>query len=350
MSAVPIPAQSGTASSRAWYIDALKVIAIAAVVVIHVIGVKANSESDGGVGWWVANALYSGSRWSVPVFVMASGALVLGRAGAPISIFYRRRFSRLLPAAVFWTFAYLVFAALFQSGTRDPGQILASIASGRPYNHLYFLPLILGLYLVAPFLSRAIVSAPRGVIWGAAIVAIGMNTLDPVLGLIAGTSATPNLVTWWIPFVGYFLLGYAIHTATPRVPRPLLAATLGVAVLTQAVGLWWGIGHDQVLRGYLENYLCVPTVVAAMALFAILRASDQGSGSSHTTLARLSVLTFGVYLCHLMIAVGLMHFGHLDASANILALVAVWAATLVLAFGAVALAIRVPIARWAVGG
>jgi surface polysaccharide O-acyltransferase-like enzyme len=205
LSAVPIPAQSGTASSRAWYIDALKVIAIAAVAVIHVIGVKANSESDGGVGWWVANALYSGSRWSVPVFVMASGALVLGRAGAPISIFYCRRFSRLLPAAVFWTFAYLVFAALFQSGTRDPGQILASIASGRPYNHLYFLPLILGLYLVAPFLSRAIVSAPRGVTWGAAIVAIGMNTLDPVLGADRGdvSHAEPGHVVdpvcWLLP-------------------------------------------------------------------------------------------------------------------------------------------------------
>jgi surface polysaccharide O-acyltransferase-like enzyme len=348
--AATAPAGIVSQSDRAWYIDALKVVAIAAVAIIHIVGVKATGESDGGVGWWVANALYSGARWSVPVFVMASGALLLGRAGGPMSAFYRHRFSRVLPAAVFWTVAYLMFAALFQSGTRDPGQLVALIASGRPYNHLYFLPLIMGLYLVAPFLSRAIVPAPRGVVWGAAIVAISINVLDPLLGLLSGTASTPDLVTWWIPFVGYFILGYAIHTARPRVGRPLLAAVLIVAVFAQAVGLWWGIGHEPMLRGYLENYLCLPTVVAAVAVFAFLRASDDGSVLPHPLLARLSIATFGVYLCHLMIAVGLMHFGHLDASASVLALLAVWAVTIVLAFGVAAVAIRLPIARWVVGG
>lgn len=121
------------------------------------------------------------------------------------------------------------------------------------------------------------------------------------------------------------------------------------APVTQAVGLW-GIGHDAVLRGYIENYLCLPTVVAAVAVFALLRAWDQGSGRPHPFLAQLSILTFGVYLCHLMIAVGLVHFGHVDASASILSLLAVWVATLVLAFAAVAAAIRLPVIRWVVGG
>ncbi len=335
--------------TRDWYIDILKVTAIAAVALIHVVGVKVNGVTD-GLSWWLANALYSGARWSVPIFVMASGALLLSRAGGPISVFYGRRFARILPAAVFWTVAYLVFAAVFQGGTRDPHKVLVLIASGRPYNHLYFLPLILGLYLVAPFLSRAIVPAQRGVIWGAAVLAIGINTLDPIVGIIAGTGWAPNLVTWWIPFAGYFLLGYAIHTSKPRVPRPVLAATFAIAVLAQAVGLWWGAGHESVLRGYLENYLCLPTVVATIALFAFLRASDQGSGSSHPLLARLAILTFGVYLCHLMIAVALMHYGHLDASASILMLLAAWAGTLVLAFTAASVAIRLPVARWVVGG
>lgn len=348
--AVYAPAENVTVGGRSWYIDALKVVAIAAVAMIHVVGVKATGSSDGGVGWWAANALYSGARWSVPVFVMASGALILGRADGPISVFYRRRFSRLVPAAVFWTVAYLVFSALFQSGTRDPGQIVALIASGRPYNHLYFLPLILGLYVVAPLLSRAIVPAPRSVVWGAAIVAIGINLLDPLFGLLAGTASTPDLVTWWIPFVGYFLLGYAIHTAKARVGRPLLVGGLIVAIAAQAVGLWWGIGHDPMLRGYLENYLCLPTVVAAVSVFSLLRTSDHGSGSPHPLLARLATLTFGVYLCHLMIAVGLLHFGHLDSSASVFVLLAAWAATVVLSFGAVAVAIRVPITRWVVGG
>jgi surface polysaccharide O-acyltransferase-like enzyme len=350
LSSVAISAPTRIGSDRAWYIDALKVVAIAAVALIHVVGVKATGESDGGAGWWVANALYSGARWSVPVFVMASGALLLGRAGGPIPVFYRRRFSRLLPAAVFWTVAYLVFAALFQDGTRDPGRLVALIASGRPYNHLYFLPLIMGLYLVAPFLSRAIVPAPRGVVWGAAIIAIGINVLDPLFGWLAGTGSAPDLVTWWIPFLGYFLLGYAIHTAKPRVGRPWLVGVLIVAIAAQAVGYWWGIGHDQMLRGYLENYLCLPTVVAAVALFALLRASDQGSGSAHPLLARLSVLTFGVYLGHLMIAVGLMHLGHLDSNANVLVLLAAWVATVVLSFAAASVAIRIPVVRRVVGG
>jgi surface polysaccharide O-acyltransferase-like enzyme len=350
LSSVAASASTEFGRDRAWYIDALKVGAIAAVIMIHVIGVKAAAASDSGVGWWVANALYSGARWSVPVFVMASGALILGRASGPMSVFYRRRFSRLLPAAVFWTVAYLVFAALFQSGTRDPGQLIASIASGRPYMHLYFLPLIMGLYLVAPFLSRAIVTAPRAVIWGAGVVSIGINVLDPLFGWLAGTGSAPDLVTWWIPFLGYFLLGYAIHTAKPLVGRSWLVGALIVAIAAQAVGYWWGPGHDPMLRGYLENYLCLPTVVAAVALFALLRASDQGFGSAHPLLARLSILTFGVYLGHLMIAVGLMHFGHLDANASVVVLLGTWAVTVVLSFVAAAVAIRIPVVRSVVGG
>ena len=67
---------------RLAYLDAAKVLAVFAVVAIHIFGVSFATRDPGTPGWWLANVLYTGSRWSVPMFVMASGA-VLNR---PLSV------------------------------------------------------------------------------------------------------------------------------------------------------------------------------------------------------------------------------------------------------------------------
>lgn len=337
------------APARFWYIDAVKIAAIAAVAAIHIFGVKALAESDGGVGWWLSNVAYSGSRWAVPVFVMASGALVLGSAGRNVPSVYRRRFGRVVPAAIFWTAVYLAFSARFQGGTKDPRELASLVASGRPYNHLYFLAVILGLYLVAPFLSRAFAGASSRWIWGAALVAIGFNVADPLLSIVGGSGSSPNLATWWIQFVGYFLLGHAIHLAGPRIDwRPLLLAFIA-AVVIQVVGVIWGRSHAPFIGAYLEGYLALPVVIAAVALYALARGADTRMGPRHSLLERLAVLTFGVYLIHLLIASILLGFWHVPPEASFLVYALVWIATLVLAFVATAVIIRLPVARRVMG-
>lgn len=63
---------------RQYGLDLLRILAICGVVAIHVIGViVSNTQLKGTTQWWVATAIDLGAVWTVPVFVMISGALVL---------------------------------------------------------------------------------------------------------------------------------------------------------------------------------------------------------------------------------------------------------------------------------
>ena len=81
-------------TERLVWIDLLKIISIFFVVLLHTSafgvyqGVAAN-------GWWVANFYDSLARISVPLFVMASGALLLEKQESYRVFFSKRmRFSR----------------------------------------------------------------------------------------------------------------------------------------------------------------------------------------------------------------------------------------------------------------
>ena len=59
-------------------LDLLRVIAILGVIWLHVSGeVVTASPNPGDEEWWVGNVADAFSRWCVPLFVMASGALLL---------------------------------------------------------------------------------------------------------------------------------------------------------------------------------------------------------------------------------------------------------------------------------
>jgi len=68
---------AGTTDRLAW-VGYLRVLAILAVVAIHVSGLTVvNPATHGSAAWWVAEVLNECTRWAVPMFVLVSGALLL---------------------------------------------------------------------------------------------------------------------------------------------------------------------------------------------------------------------------------------------------------------------------------
>src|SRR5690606_29586683 len=143
--------------TRLWSLDVTRVVAVLGVVAIHVFAeLVSNAERRGSMGWWGAVIVDIGFVWVVPVFVMISGALILAphqyREGT--RSFYRRRLLRLAPAVVFWSmFYFLVIRVALTEAPVSRADIARFFLEGRPYTHLYFLWLIVGLYAVAPVLA-----------------------------------------------------------------------------------------------------------------------------------------------------------------------------------------------------
>ena len=138
-------------------LDAARWMAALAVVLLHCAALPLTQAADyGSTDWQWANVYDAASRWCVPVFVMISGALLLNPSkNEPFKDFYQKRALRIAPAIVFWSVFYLLWGALMYRLDGIPMNAAAWLrkaTSGAPYYHLWYLYMLAGLYLFAPYL------------------------------------------------------------------------------------------------------------------------------------------------------------------------------------------------------
>lgn len=344
---------------RRWGLDALRTIAIIGVVSIHTFGVlRTSPQLQESASRWVAVALNAGFIWAVPVFVMISGALLLdervhrdGTAG-----FYRRRLARLAPAFIFWQIFYLIVVRQWISGLDEgPGTIAALLLRGEPYTHLYFLWLIAGLYAISPLL-RVILregGQRRALIVAGCALFVAVATYSSAAMLTwAGHPVRITLLalTQWVPYIGYFIAGYALRDV--RVRGAALTMTLGLAV----VALCWtvfqagAVPPGSVISAVLpQSYLGPVTVLIALALFVVANSvfSRELGPRSARALTVLSDASFGVYLIHFVVLILVRAIPGLEGATTTSVTVGalVWGIVVVLSFAVVILLRRVPLVR-----
>ena len=94
------------------WVHRAKVLAIFAVVILHVASqVLENTSIFGTYNWWMGNLFDAGTRWSVPVFVMVSGYLLLDPSKQEdFRTFYKKRANKILIPTIFWSIFYLIWA------------------------------------------------------------------------------------------------------------------------------------------------------------------------------------------------------------------------------------------------
>ena len=367
------PSEPAPPSSRAAalaYTSYLRVVAIVGVVFIHIAGLTYNQHDlEGTPGWWLGAAMKYGSKWAVLAFVMVSGALLLAPPARPdAGTFYRRRLARLGIPLLVWHIVYISLAVLTWSPRPSSERLLAMFLEGQSYTGLYFFWLILGLYAVTPLLwpVAATLSTRALALAGGALAALPV--LDVALrGAIALLSdKTPQepeltMVTQFLPYVGYFLLGYALRNVVLRGARlALLAAGLVVLLVEQVVQAT--VAYPERPAGGIPDALSPLTYqglvvgLSAVAVFVIIRSlAHPGSTWAQPARARraraLGDLTFGVFACHLLVFFVLAKVLGLDVqrgAESVAGVLAINAAVVVVAFAVAWLLSRTPVLRRAV--
>ena len=88
------------------YLDSLRALATIGVILIHISSPLVNMTwSKNMPYWWVGNVADSLVRFAVPVFLMLSGATMLGKEYS-LTDFYKKRFLRVFLPFVFWLGMY----------------------------------------------------------------------------------------------------------------------------------------------------------------------------------------------------------------------------------------------------
>jgi surface polysaccharide O-acyltransferase-like enzyme len=100
-------------NDRLLWVDITRIIAIIAVVAIHVEDAYIFSWNKiSMIDWWISN-IYSGMiRFPVPLFIILSGYLLLDKQEDD-RIFFSKRFSKVVIPLVAWSMIYWVFAKGF---------------------------------------------------------------------------------------------------------------------------------------------------------------------------------------------------------------------------------------------
>ncbi|MEU5724549.1 acyltransferase family protein [Micromonospora sp. NPDC047738] len=307
------PVEAGR-PTRQYSLDVLRILAISGVVAIHTVGmVLGHDELRGTVEWWLAAGIDIGAIWTVPLFVMISGALTLSpraHAAGP-GAFYRKRFVRILPALVVWHVVYLVVARMGLRGERLTIEGLGVLLfDARVFTALYFLWLIAGLYLVAPVLVAFLRDGGRRRALILAGVALGFTVIAFLGSAIAARLGAPRpihlgaLTLWW-PYVGYFVAGWALRTVRLGRRGLVLASVAGLALLAEGVWQWGTRAERPLLQTLMPiGYLGASVAAATICIFLVgVTLGDQRTPSPRVGrwLVRLSEASFGVFLVHLLV-------------------------------------------------
>lgn len=330
------PAEASTVSATRRYaplLDVIRVVAVIGVVVVHVIADHVGPEAPAGM-----LVLRSVLATAVPAFVMISGALNLAPAAMRHGSgpFLARRLRRLLPATVMWTAFYvLVMNVSLSPEPTDWSHEVGDLLTASSYPHLYFLPLIVGLTVISPVLATYVAgSSRRAWISGglAAAWALGVAAMPYVTEGLLEEAVVPlqlGALTYFLPYIGYYLLGRATWTAPPgrTVSWWLLLAAVPLLVIATVWAYASPVTEIPPGKALLPTYLA-PTVMP-LALALVISVLSLGrewrvSAGVERWLRKAGDATFGVFLIHFAILVLLRDIGFAEDSAlSVLALISV---------------------------
>jgi surface polysaccharide O-acyltransferase-like enzyme len=289
-------------SQRNPNIDFMRVLAAFAVVWLHVSArVVYGDPSVASTGWWAGNLGDSFTRWSVPLFVMISGMLLLpAPASASPLDFWRKRLRRLLPALVFWTLVYFIFRYFLEPpfGLKDA---IKSLLKGNVYYHTWYLYMLVGLNFITPYLQQLVAVLSRR-----ALLYLTLGCFIIAAGEFAYGGRIITFLPSFLPYVGYYLAGHYLATLdfTPKkrlfIPLILLCG-LGIALATAAL---LPVRDVQAYDLTYSNHNLL-VVIMSLSIFLLLLKSRPLTGLWQ----RIAPITLGVYAIHPLWVWALGKFG-----------------------------------------
>lgn len=294
------------------YLDYLRVFAALAVVAAHVTLGTMDMLAPFSWQWWGGQWLCLMCQCAVPVFVMISGALLLKPAGPMQTLrqFYGKRLRRIGIPLVFWTALYFVFRAVFDHEPVSAGYVLERIWVADPPYHTYYLFLVVWLYALTPalrvYVGRTAPRLRRRIL----LVLFSLASLYALVNPILWQNGR-LLISFFLPYLGFYLCGHELHHGEPSglKGRHLVGIILLCALYTvlQAGAFIDHLGRFQ--GRCIPGFFSLPVIVMSVGVFWAAKLMKQQQGPKEPRwdgfVQGLAPATFGIYLSHIGILIGL---------------------------------------------
>lgn len=287
-----------TTMKRTVYFDHLKLFSVLGVILIHVTAPCYGCDLDPRAMaiTYVVNAI---GRSAVPVFLMISGAILLGRDSVDLKRFYSKALVRYFLPTVAWALVYKL--AAFAGHGRDAYDFLYILKNKNPGYHLWYMWMFLGVCLAYPFVHAMVSASPRPLLAAFLVVCGAFAFLVGPASVFLNENIAQVFNILFSEYLFYFVLGYFLerHFTPGRGLLPLLAVLYAGSVL--AVGLW-SYHAGQVAREFAD-YPSSPhsllVGIQAACLFGIAKCLFNESRQTGP-LTLLSSAFYGVFFVHVL--------------------------------------------------
>lgn len=288
------------------WINNLRFFALLAVIMLHCSSPLLGGWATVPRGQWLAADFYNAlTRFAVPVFVMITGALLLGKDDDVFS-FLKKRLGRVVLPFLFWSFVYVAYAFYNEDipygadAWANIKQVLHQLKYGASY-HLWYVYMLIGLYLVIPILGKFIRNASeKDTLYFISVWLLVMLISQPYL-----KRYDPQVDTrYFAGYIGYLVLGYYLANNEFRGKyMPVLMAGLfaaSVAMITIGTSLLYS--YYKGISTLMYEPLSWPIVILSASAFLFFR-SYQPKVPAFLIAIRdfAGKYNYGIYLGHALI-------------------------------------------------
>ncbi len=315
------------------WIELLRIVACFSVIVLHMGAQHFRDIPVDSFEWMVSNFFHGITRFAVACFVMISGSLYLNenRSWTPGKVI--KTFFSIGVPYVFWQFIYAVYRIIEYTDMElfsVQGIKRICIYMSDDYFHLWYLPMLLGLVLVAPLLWK-IVNGDNGKQWSEFLLVLFLlfhiipNTVNdfsyPYKEYILNIAnvVKPEMITG---YVGYFVLGHYLNKY--EIPKKIEALIYSATILSAGFGVYlcqyFSLQKNKATQSFYENFTIVVLFMSA-GIFLFFKNHVSKINFKENTkkiITCFSGSTFGIYLVHILIREILNSKGINSLSFNIL--------------------------------
>lgn len=286
-------------SARLAWLDLLKVISAFAVVMTHIASIGWQAMNPADEGWLMTSIYEIVTRFAVPVFFMASGAVLLNpRKNLPVRRIYTAYLPKTIALALFVSFLYCALEKYY-GGWQGWRAVIRAAVDG-PY-FIWYLWVLVGLYASTPVL-RVISKHEGSLAYSLALLAFFVMAKSTVVAM-----APDSLLALWfdnfilfssgMEGVFYYLLGAWLISHAPLRRQALAVVYAGLVALVLAIGLNYA---SALSAGADLYYVARDNVLIALFSVGVLETFRLGARWTvgHPAISSLAGLGMGVYLIH----------------------------------------------------
>jgi surface polysaccharide O-acyltransferase-like enzyme len=320
------------------FIQSLRGIALLSVLGIHSVSFFSEADPGSPLGIVLVFVLLI-FIVAVPLFVWISGFVLALQyfSSMDVKVFFRRRFSTIIPSYLFFSVAYVFFSAFDpQSSSWHFPKIqtfLVLILTGSSYSHLWFILLLIQFYLLFPLLCNPKVKASlikHSLIWiaSAFILQTFWQLFIPSLASSLFLDSTYDraiilLISRSFPaYLGFFVTGLVMGARYKKkgqhaiqIKTALLVLVLVVLTGISLIGIQWIQGIHKFgsiyttteAHRWIEKILYPVVYLSMIFLYLKISVSPKTKGELKKHLAYLGDRSFGIYLLHAGVLIFLAH-------------------------------------------